>query len=137
MVRQDGTDDARRQKYQLDTAGGGGAAPGASGRSPSQMLVECRDASGRRLCESIRDMIRIVTAGVSITRVDFFVKYPPPEGAAALFLNEVVSHDTQRRGGKRRVLRHATRADALRCVSFVGIQRRRDARQGSRERVYR
>ena len=89
IVLQANAHDPRREKYQLNTVAK--TAPASLERSPSHMLVECRDASGQRLWEIIRDSIRIATHRVSITRVDFFVKYPRGEGddGAAVFINEV------------------------------------------------
>ena len=42
--------------------------------TPSQKLLECRDASGRKLWEVISDSVHTVASSVSITRIDFFVR---------------------------------------------------------------
>eukprot|EP00286_Rhodomonas_abbreviata_P012341 CAMPEP_0181340988 /NCGR_PEP_ID=MMETSP1101-20121128/30152_1 /TAXON_ID=46948 /ORGANISM="Rhodomonas abbreviata, Strain Caron Lab Isolate" /LENGTH=429 /DNA_ID=CAMNT_0023452199 /DNA_START=171 /DNA_END=1461 /DNA_ORIENTATION=- len=82
--------DARREKYQLRTGG-------ICDTSPADFLIHGCDQSGRRMWEVIRDTIQVVTAQVSITRVDFFVKYPvcraeqkePDKNLGKVLLNEV------------------------------------------------
>ena len=67
--------DPRREAYQLDTDTLPAVKAATGSRpEPSQMIVDCRCACGRRVWEVIQKAIQIVTANVSITRVDFFVR---------------------------------------------------------------
>ena len=99
--------DPRREAYQLNSADS--TAFGSWKLTPAEMLVESRDASGRRLWEVVQSAIETVTANVSITRVDFFVKYPRADSdVATVRINEVVSPDMQSASAARR--------RALECV---------------------
>ena len=59
------------------------------GQTSMQLLCDQKDESGRALWEVLRDVVRTVTAGVSITRVDLFVKFGSEGHVPKVHLNEV------------------------------------------------
>merc|ERR1712061_743547 len=105
--------DPERDAYQITTGE-------AIGPSPSDMLLEQLDASGRRLWEVLRDIIRTVVGDVRLTRVDLFVKYGKDGSTPKVMINEV-EHGFDPAGLKnrfgRRLAEHVVKAWLLTAAS--------------------
>jgi len=76
-------------QYQLETRQHPTTEEETDAWTPTRMLWEQRDRSGRLVWEVLRDSIRLVAGEVSVTRVDFFVRYGSPGEPAEVRINEV------------------------------------------------
>lgn len=73
----------------VDCPEAGPRAAGSLQQSPSLMLLQQKEASGRKLWEVIVDFAKKTTATVGITRVDCFVRFARENQIATIYLNEV------------------------------------------------